>query len=547
MDFDTALSEAGELGLWQWGVLLLLVPAALLPGMWSVLFVFAGYVPKHRCKVENCDDEDEPGFYQPWLNFTLPPGSTEGEYDPCLMYKRVENSSSSCFPTSFSSTTTTTCSSYVFDKSIFSSTVPTEFSLVCDQGEGQLLVDLGQSMYSVGVLFGVLLPGFLSDRFGRKKMMFLSMGIAAIATLASAYVHSYPLFLMLRVFSGVGTLGTFVTMCILAVEITGPRHKSLVGNLVHLLWAPGQMLLALLAYTIRDWRQLQIAVAIPVFVALLLYPITPESPRWLAAVGKLSESRSILHTVAKLNGGRAPSSPLSTSSPAPGSPQSSSPPQTPFTLLSLISSPGLAMTTIVLSLNWLVVDFCYYGLSLHSVNLAGDIFLNFVLSAAVEMPAVVVGMIGMDCIGRVSLLVTCQLIGGISCILAGLTSAPFTLVFALIGKAASSIVFLTVYLYTAEVYPTQVRGLGLALTATAARIGGFVAPFIAGLGVRDPSLPFLIFGGAAVVGGVAGALLPETRGHPLPSSLEDVEDILKSRGCRPISFFRRTGTLEVSR
>ena len=66
-----------------------------------------------------------------------------------------------------------------------------------------------------------------------------------------------------------------------------------------------------------------------------------------------------------------------------------------------------------------------------SVNLAGDIFLNFVLSAAVEvtnrfivvawkyfyennqMPSVVVGMIGMDCIGRVSLLVTCQLIGGV--------------------------------------------------------------------------------------------------------------------------------------
>ena len=138
-----------------------------------------------------------------------------------------------------------------------------------------------------------------------------------------------------------------------------------------------------------------------------------------------------------MNGGRAPSSPLSTSSPTwSPRPQSSPPPQAPFTLLSLISrwllpmkdiceryffSPGLAMTTIVLSLNWLVVDFCYYGLSLHSglprwvtsarklppptsvgeknfsstkqyqhifsspVNLAGDIFLNFVLSAAVEV------------------------------------------------------------------------------------------------------------------------------------------------------------------
>ena len=33
------------------------------------------------------------------------------------------------------------------------------------------------------------------------------------------------------------------------------------------------------------------------------------------------------------------------------------------------------------------------------------------------MPAVVVGMIGMDCIGRVSLLVTCQLIGGVRCLM----------------------------------------------------------------------------------------------------------------------------------
>ena len=38
----------------------------------------------------------------------------------------------------------------------------------------------------------------------------------------------------------------------------------------------------------------------------------------------------------------------------------------------LISRPGIALTTAILSLNWLVVDFCYYGLSLHSVNLAGN-------------------------------------------------------------------------------------------------------------------------------------------------------------------------------
>ena len=61
----------------------------------------------------------------------------------------------------------------------------------------------------------------------------------------------------------------------------------------------------------------------------------------------------------------------------------------------LISRPGIALTTAILGLNWLVVDFCYYGLSLHSVNLSGDLFTNFVLSACVELPAVVLGMLGM--------------------------------------------------------------------------------------------------------------------------------------------------------
>ena len=44
-----------------------------------------------------------------------------------------------------------------------------------------------------------------------------------------------------------------------------------------------------------------------------------------------------------------------------------------------------------------------------------------------------------------------------------------------------------------------------------------MAPFIAQLGVADPSLPFLIFGLAAVVGGLGAVMLPETRGSALPT------------------------------
>ena len=104
----------------------------------------------------------------------------------------------------------------------------------------------------------------------------------------------------------------------------------------------------------------------------------------------------------------------------------------------------------------------------------------------------VLGMVGMDRLGRVTMLVLCQLVGGVSCILAGSLQPPAVLPLSLIGKFSSSVVFLIVYLYTAEIYPTRLRGLGLALTATMARVGGFIAPYISGSpsirkGVSSPS------------------------------------------------------------
>ena len=85
-----------------------------------------------------------------------------------------------------------------------------------------------------------------------------------------------------------------------------------------------------------------------------------------------------------------------------------------------------------------------------------------------------------DWAGRVALLASCQVLGGVSCVLAGLLRPPWVLPLSLAGKFCSSVVFLIVYLYTAEIYPTQLRGCGLALTATMARIGDFIAPYIAG-------------------------------------------------------------------
>ena len=59
---------------------------------------------------------------------------------------------------------------------------------------------------------------------------------------------------------------------------------------------------------------------------------------------------------------------------------------------------------------------------------------------------------------------------------------------------------------------------------------GLNEPFLpSGLGVTNPQIPFFIFGGSALVGGLAAALLPETRGERLPETVQDVEEIVLKR------------------
>ena len=228
LDYDTILTSVGDLGPWQWLVLLSLIPPALLPGMWSALFIFSGFVVNHRCFVPNCDGP-ESKYDEPWLNISTP--YHDDSWDSCQMYKQRNTSDHDqhCLQDTFTEDVVE-CSEYVMDDTLFHSTVVTEWSLVCQGGQGQVKVGLGYTCFTVGVFFGILVPGFLVDKFGRKRMMFLTMFVAGVSTLISAFVPSYTAFLVTRVFTGFGTLGTFVSMCILAVEITSAKHKSLVGR-----------------------------------------------------------------------------------------------------------------------------------------------------------------------------------------------------------------------------------------------------------------------------------------------------------------------------
>ncbi|NXO65033.1 S226A protein, partial [Phainopepla nitens] len=87
---------------------------------------------------------------------------------------------------------------------------------------------------------------------------------------------------------------------------------------------------------------------------------------------------------------------------------------------------------------------------------------------------------------------------------------------AVFGKGCSAASFNCVFLYTGELYPTVIRQTGMGLANTMSRLGSIMAPLVKMAGELNPALPFIIYGTAPVVSGLAVTFLPETRNMALP-------------------------------
>ena len=71
-------------------------------------------------------------------------------------------------------------------------------------------------------------------------------------------------------------------------------------------------------------------------------------------------------------------------------------------------------------------------------------------------------------------------------------------------------------------FPTTHRGVALGLCSTSARFGGVAAPAMLHIGHIYPALPWVLLSAVSFLASAWAAMeLPETRGAPLPETLED--------------------------
>ncbi|XP_013411247.1 organic cation transporter protein [Lingula anatina] len=173
----------------------------------------------------------------------------------------------------------------------------------------------------------------------------------------------------------------------------------------------------------------------------------------------------------------------------------------------------------------------YYGLALNSEGLGGDLYLNFTLMGAIEIPAYTLAVFLIDKIGRRKSLTGFMVLGGVACIVSGSLSPDLhwlIVTLAVLGKMGISASFTIIYVVTAEVYPTVMRIIALGLASTFARVGSALAPQVVLLKEPIAALPFIILGSESIIAGLLSLLLPETVRRDLPQNLEEFDTMLAS-------------------
>ncbi len=161
-------------------------------------------------------------------------------------------------------------------------------------------------------------------------------------------------------------------------------------------------------------------------------------------------------------------------------------------------------------------SFVYYGLTLNSGNLGGSYQLNFLISGLLELPSYAISLIVILKGGRKLPYIAMIMAGGL-CLLATTlierdaypANWPI-MVLAMAGKffltgiciftqprftvapcrscaeacnSSSTGTFGIIYVYSAELFPTIIRSIGVGTSSVFARVGGMVAPYIGSLGI----------------------------------------------------------------
>ncbi|XP_069137349.1 organic cation transporter protein-like isoform X2 [Argopecten irradians] len=546
VNLDDVWRALGVRGKYQMTQAALLILTLLPEAIQLVVVVFIGYRPPHQCA--NLTSEDISLYTGRYINSSVDITYHDCSVDLAFNGTNTTHLSLSPCPAGFT---------YDLEKD---RTFVTEYDLVCDGAER---AELSQTLLIVGQMLGAAILPQCADRFGRKPVFVLSNIGILVAGIGGCFLPTITGFAIMRFLVGIGQQGMAMVMPAMILEMIPVEFRFMVEVSSLTVWTTSMIVVTPVAYFLRDisWRYLYFVLTLTSSFTLFGYWIYNESVRWLLANGKFDEAKRILRKAAKMN--KVDEShimnmvdkviavefnveeevvvdedtSMMAEEPINNTEQITKLNKLPkYTIFTLFKRRRIAMITSIMIFVWTVDSLVYYGLILSSASLPVDRYLSFFLLTVAEYPVVLFEYTLFNRIGRKWFCIIFHAVAAVS-LIAGTVANYFSdlpgsniavMIFFFLGKLGITGSFSCLFLFTPEIFPTNLRTVGMGLPSAAGRIGGMLAPFAGPLAERVKWAPGAIFGCLCLLVTIVTPFLPEPMGHELPTLVEDLEEWYKA-------------------
>jgi MFS family permease len=172
-------------------------------------------------------------------------------------------------------------------------------------------VGFANSGYLAGAVLGAVGFGWLTDRIGRKKLFFITLGLYLTATAATALSWSVASYALFRFLTGAGIGGEYTAINSTIQELVPARYRGWTDLLINGSFWIGAALGAVSAIVLLDpawigtdlgWRLAYLTGAGLGLVVFVMRMWIPESPRWLITHGRPDQADAIMRDIEGMTG-----------------------------------------------------------------------------------------------------------------------------------------------------------------------------------------------------------------------------------------------------
>ncbi|NUL47840.1 aromatic acid/H+ symport family MFS transporter [Cellulosimicrobium funkei] len=392
-----------------------------------------------------------------------------------------------------------------FDAVVLGAIMPmitSDASMGIDNGTGTVIATAGL----VGMMIGALGMGWLTDKFGRRRLLIGAVIAFSALTFVTGFAQDATTIGVLRFLAGLGLGGCLPTGISMVTEFAGAKKGSNATTLMMTGYHVGAVITALLALwaaanTVSGWREMFFIGGLPALVLVpLMWRYLPESPDFLLSQGRTAEARLVAeHYGVEID-----------EEPERAFVDSAEQAEAEKTGAALLLSAKYRRNTVFMWLASFMGLLLVYGLNtwLPQIMRAADYDLGNSLGFLVVLNAGAV--IGLIIAGKVGDAITPRNAAILWFIGSAILLAALAIKLPLLGIYV--MIFITgcfvfsaqnlVYAFAATNYPPKVRGTALGMAAGVGRLGAISGPIMGGTMVAAGiAYPWGFFGFA-----IAGAL-----------------------------------------